>query len=307
MTTSESFQALHRANPRLHAGFPQAVEALGSRIDMPAIEDAPRSSRPHHVARVGVAGAAVALVAAVAVFLVIGSSGRAPGVEDAAAAVAKAATLTAASAERSGTAIVRMTHDGAPWAGKTIRWNGADLETVRDEPGQRRGMEWLLVDGMLYGIDPENPGGWLEIGPPSSIDPGSGTTPDELLAAVREDVGGTTLRRIVSAMAATRLTETHAADGSTVYSGKVAAGSLARETGFKEGQAIRVLPFGYVAHDAAADPANLLDTSITIGSEGVVRELAVTWPGWTYTVTYGDLGSTPAPAAPAQVRKLGRF
>ncbi len=33
----------------------------------------------------------------------------------------KRLTLTAASAERSGTAVVAMTHDGAPWAGKTIR------------------------------------------------------------------------------------------------------------------------------------------------------------------------------------------
>jgi hypothetical protein len=43
-------------------------------------------------------------------------------------------------------------------------------------------------------------------------------------------------------------------DGSTVYSGTVAAGVIARETGFKEGQAIRVLPFGYVAHDRPRTP-----------------------------------------------------
>jgi len=245
-----------------------------------------------------VAGASLALVAAVAVLLGVGSSSN----ESAAAAVARAATLTAASAERSGTAVVRMTHEGQPWAGKTIRWNGDDLETTRNEPQERPWVEWLLVGGMLYGIDPEHPGGWVELGPPSSIDPGSGTTPEELLAAVREDVGGATLSRITPAM--TGLTETHLDDGSTVYRGKVAAGSIARETGFKEGRAIRVLPFGYVAHDAAADPASLLDTSVTVGPEGVVRELAVTWGTWTYTVTYSELGSTPAPAAPAHPRSL---
>ena len=67
-----------------------------------------------------------------------------------------------------------------------------------------------------------------------------------------------------------------------------------------------MLPFGYVAHDAAADPASLLDTSITVGAEGVIRKLAVTWGTWTYTVTYDGLGSTPAPAAPADAKQLRR-
>ena len=135
--TTDTFEALRRANPRLRADFPQTVEALapvvGARIDVTTLDDAPPARRPKHVARVGAAGAVVAVAAAVAVFLVVSSSGRTPGVEDAAAAVAKAATLTAASAERSGTAVVRMTHDGEPWAGKSIRWNGHDLETMRDE------------------------------------------------------------------------------------------------------------------------------------------------------------------------------
>jgi hypothetical protein len=72
----------------------------------------------------------------------------------------------------------------------------------------------------------------------------------------------------------------------------------------KEGQAIRVFPFGYVAHDAAADPASLLDTAVTVGSDGVIRKIAVTWGTWTYTVTYSDLGSTPALVAPADAKSM---
>jgi hypothetical protein len=49
------------------------------------------------------------------------------------------------------------------------------------------------------------------------------------------------------------------------------------ESGFKEGHPIRVLPFGYVAHDEAADPAAPLDVDVTVGADGVVREIAVTW------------------------------
>jgi hypothetical protein len=145
---------------------------------------------------------------------------------------------------------------------------------------------------------------WVNIGSPNSIDPDSGTTPDEYLAAVREDVGGATLRRITNGM--TGLTTRALDDGSTVYSGAVAAGLIARESGFKEGQAIRVLPFGYVAHDQAADPANRLRTAVTVGADGIVREIAVTWGTWTYTVTYSRLGETAAPKAPANARDLLR-
>jgi hypothetical protein len=67
-----------------------------------------------------------------------------------------------------------------------------------------------------------------------------------------------------------------------------------------------VLPFGYVAHGKAKDPSAQLDAAITVGADGVVRELAVTWPGWTYAVSYSGLGSTAAPEAPENARPLPR-
>jgi hypothetical protein len=145
-------------------------------------------------------------------------------------------------------------------------------------------------------------GGWVEFGSPEVIDPDSGTTPAEHLAAVQEDIGGKTLRRITGAM--TGLTTRTLDDDSTVYGGRVAAGQIARETGFKEGQHIRVLPFGYVAHDVAADPASLLDVEVTVGDGGIVREINVIWPAWTYTVTYSELGTTRELVAPANPRSI---
>jgi hypothetical protein len=69
-----------------------------------------------------------------------------------------------------------------------------------------------------------------------------------------------------------------------------------------------VLPFGYVAHDEAADPAAPLDAAVTVGSDGIVREINVTWGAspsvWTYTVAYSNLGATLAPVAPANARPL---
>jgi hypothetical protein len=312
MSTSESLAALRRANPRGKASFAEAVDAAAAevrlRIATAGMIDPPRVRRRRPRRRlVGVtAGLALAAAAVGAAFLTVGSSGVSPGVENAAAAVKKAASLTAASAEQSGTATVRMIHDGQLWTHKVVRWNGDDLEITEESPGRagRVGQGLLLVGGMMYG-PAEDGSGWVELGPPSSIDPGSGTTPAEQLGAIREDVGGTTLRRIVAAMTASGgLTTTNRSDGSTVYSGTVLAGQIAIRAGVKAGQPIRVFPFGQVAHGAAADPASLLDTAVTVGSDGVIREIAVIWGTWTYTVAYGDLGSTAPLVAPANAKSL---
>ena len=298
MSTTDSLDALRRASPRAaRHDVATDTEALRARIDTSRLPVRPRRRRRRLVPAVAVA----ALVAATA-FLVVSSFGS-HGSEDAFAAVRKAARVTAASARHSGTVVVTMTHDGQAWAGKTIRWNGEDIAIV-DDPSEARPRAgvMLVVDNRLYGIDPGD-GRWIDLGPPSSIDPDSGTTPTEQLAAVREDVGGATLRRILGGI--TGLTTEAGADGATVYRGQVPAGLIAREQGFKEGQTIRVLPFGYVAHDQAADPTNPLDVAVTV-ADGVVRELAVSWGTWTYTVGYRRLGSTPAPEAPRNARSLLR-
>jgi hypothetical protein len=304
-----SFRALHRANPRTRPGFAQSVEAAAGAVHVRIEADpapAPRmSSRRRRRVHVSAAGASLAVAAFVAAVLTVGLPGGGSGIDSATAAVERAVTVTADSAERSGTAVIRMTHDGQPWAGKTIVWNGADVAITSEDPGRNRkaGSELIVVDGVLYGIEPR--GGWIAFGDPRSIDPDSGTTPAAYLAAVREDVGGPTLRRITRGM--NGLTTGSLADGSTVYSGTVAAGLVARETGFKEGEALRVLPFGYVAHDQAANPAAPLNASVTVGADGVVRKIAVTWGTWTYTVTYSGLGTTPAPVAPENATPLKRW
>ena len=66
----------------------------------------------------------------------------------------------------------------------------------------------------MYGNDPAD-GGWVEMGSPKSVDPDSGTTPDEYLAAVREDVGGVTLRRITDGMSGLTASRSTTAEPST--------------------------------------------------------------------------------------------
>jgi hypothetical protein len=318
MTMTESLEALRRANPRGRPGLAESVEAaagvLRERMDITDVEvgaPARRRRRPtprRRLRRAWTVGVSLAAVAAVAAVVAVGSPVGGPGVANAAAAVRRAAAVTAVSAERSGTAVVRITHDNRIWTGTTIRWNGPDLAVSRDAPRRpaKAGSRFLVVDGTMYGIDPER-GDWVSLGSPDGIDPDSGTTPGEYLEAVREDVGGVTLRRITDGMT-DDLTTRQLGDGSTVYSGTVAAGLIARESGFKEGQHIRVLPFGDVAHDEAANPANPLQAAVTVGPDGVIRELSVTWgtsaSAWRYTVTYSRLGQTPAPVAPANARSL---
>ena len=308
MSTPESFEALRRANPRNRTGFAEAVDGAAGfvRAELAASDDAaaPRRSRRRLLGVSAVAAAAVVAAVAAIAYSTIGSS----GVQSANAAFEQSATLTADAAERSGIAVVRMTHDGAPWAGQTIHWNGADIAVRSDLPSRKRGpgSALLVVDGLVYGV---LGGRWLEMGIPANIDPDSGTTPTETLASVRQDVGGATFRRIADGM--TGLTTRTLDGGSIAYSGQVAAGLIARETGFKDGEALRVLPFGYVANEAY-DPTTPFDTTVTVGPDGIVRELAVRWGTWTYTVAYRKLGEAPAVDAPANAipmrewRKLGR-
>lgn len=303
MSRSESLEALRRANPRARPGFKQSVAAARTATRSLALSTpAVPATRRRPFVGVSIAGASIAIAAGVAVVLTLGPHGR--GVDNAGAAVRKAAALSAASAERSGTALVRITKAGEPWAGSTIRWHDRDL-SVSDEGGRRPGL--LVVDNMLYGVDPSD-GGWVELGPTESVDPDSGTTPAEYLEAVREDVGGTTLRRIVGGM--TGLTTTRLDNGFRVYRGTAPAGLVARETGFKDGQAIRVLPFGFVAHGEAADPAAPLHVAVTVDGGGIVRQLLVTWgtggSAWAYSVAYSDLGATAPPEVPKNVRPFDR-
>jgi hypothetical protein len=306
MTTSESFQALRRANPRTREGFAESVESAARAVRAELTADAPaaqpRARRVPSARILGLSAAAGLAAVIVAVALTVASPGGGPGVEDASAAVRTAAAVTAGAAERSGTAAVRMTRDGEPWVAATIRWYGDDISVAQDSP-RRAGHRMLVVGGILYGF--EEGFGWVAFGDPASIDPDSGTTPAEVLAAVRQDVGGATLRRILEGMSG--LTTREPGDGTTVYSGKVASRLVATETGVKDGESLRVLPFGYVANGEASDPNARLDVAVTVGENDVVHELAVAWGAWMYTVTYSGLGATAAPQAPENARTLSEL
>ena len=292
MSTSESFRAF-RANPRNDATFPESVENVAGEVRARVATSTDVASSPRPRRRVLGASAAAAAVAAagVAAFLTIGSPSGGPEASSATAAIERAATVAQPLPSSPALPVVRITHDGEPLG----RQDGSVERRGRGHcregaPVQARGAGEMRVVDELYGPDAD--GSWLMLGSPSNIDPDSGTTPAEYLAAVREDVGGALPR--VARGAARRLTS-RLADGSSVYTGTVPAGAIARRRA-SESQHIRVLPFGYVARDEAENPQALLDTEVTVGSGGVRPRDRRDLGTWRYTVAYDNLGATAADA-----------
>jgi hypothetical protein len=315
MNGTDSLDALRRANPRHKPGFIRMASDLTRTAgDLPLTGlDAPSNRRvrlsPPMRRRwpaVGIpAVAATGVIALVVAALLIAGSPTGSPTLSPAAAIGQAATMSAQAAEQSGTVSIEVTQDGERWGSRTVRWNGSDVSITQADPGRVGRGDLLVVDGTLYGPDPETPDGWFDLGSPANIDPDSGTTPDEYLATVRADVGGDTVRRITGAM--TGLTTSPGDDGSVVYRGTVPAGVLAPETGTKEGAPIRVLPYGYVAHDDAADPDSPVEVRITVRADDTIGEIHASWGGdssWSFRLRFSDLGSTPAPTAPDNVRSL---
>jgi hypothetical protein len=313
MNATDSLEALRRTNPRRTPHYNETLDRLTTsaldrlalgRAHVPAPVERPSSRRSRRrLARPGIAiSTGVALVAAaviVTVVFVVGSP-VGPTAIPPAAAMERAVAHSATAADKSGIVRIELTQDGALWATETVHWNG-DNVSLSDQQPTRSGGDLLLVDGMVYAKDlPDAPEQWHAIGSPDSFEPDSGTTPTQFLAAAREDAGGSTLRRITAAM--TDLITVAGQDGSTVYRGHVAAGELARETGFKEGQAIRVLPYGYVAHDDASDPSSPIAMTITVGADTTIHSIVAAWGGsstWVYGLTFTELGSASQLTAPA--------
>jgi hypothetical protein len=312
MNGTDSLDALRRANPRHKPGFARMAVDLTRAAGNPRLPMVDLSrGRPPRLPRgrrlrpaIGVPAAAALIPLVVATVLVLGSPNGSQRVSPA-AAIEQAVSVSAGAAEQSGTVAIEVTQDGNPWGARTVRWNGPDLSITSEDPGRVGRADLIVVDGILYGPNPEAEDGWLELGSPASIDPDSGTTPDEYLAAVRADAGGDTFRRITEAM--TDLTASPGDNGSVVYSGNVPAEVLAPETGTKEGMPIRVLPYGYVAHDDASNPAAPVEMRITVGADDAIQEIHATWGGassWSYRLSFSGLGSTPAPTVPDNVESV---
>ena len=130
MTTHPGIAALRRADPRDEPGFAGAVEMADALRDAIVAEPVARGAPARRRARAGlrpaVAGA-LAIVAVAAVVTVAPPAAR-PGSSTRPSPCRPPRPLTGVAGGDSGTAVVRITRDGEPWAGKTV------VETARTSP-----------------------------------------------------------------------------------------------------------------------------------------------------------------------------
>jgi len=273
---------------RAEARLAEAISVSGRRS--PAGRE--HSRRPRR--GFALASAVVAAVALVALITTLWPA-TGGGVQNAYAAVERAGTATAAAARRSGTVIVLITHDGRTWASESVRWNGGSASvsgTGVGSPG-----DLLFVDGVLF---TRTDGGWTIV----NKDGLSSYMVQRYVGPALKGMSSSTFRRIVGGIHDLRIQ--HGQDGTTIYSGREAAAVITSDP--HTGERIRVLPFGFVAHGAAANPASILDISLTVGSDGIIQRIVATWgtgaSAWGFTVEYAHLGATPAITAPNGLHTL---
>ena len=207
MTPTHSLDALRRANPCHRPDFAENIgdltrkaATLTSLETSETTESRGPSPKPAFRRWPAIGIPAVATVVALVVTFIAVGSPVGPLAVSPAEAMQQAVIASASAAESSGTVVLEITQNGDLWVGRTLRWNGTDLSISPNEtsPAGKGGL--LVVDGIMYGPNPEVADGWIEMGSPDSVDPDSGTTPGEYLAAIGEDVGGATMQRITGEM-----------------------------------------------------------------------------------------------------------
>jgi hypothetical protein len=332
----ESFDALHRANPRLQPGFAQAVDenrGLRDQIVKTASEDPTavqtdggsrsvtraevgrqgRSVASSRRLRISTAGAVAAVVVVAAILYSTFSDTPLVSPAYAAEAVKKAAADTSVAA-LSGVIDTELRIDGEAQVRTTFAWNGEDVSLFnRNAPNS----ELRYVDGLYYETygysvpvetgDNVHAEQWVHVtdydhgGQPAGAETSAVESPNPAawLAAARTDLAGSGLIELVAG--ATGFTRTENSDGSATY---VGATTVA---------AIQSLDLGLSGLPAASQPSfkvtdtsTRVDITVTVAVDGLIQQLMLGWtldqPGeaskWEYVSTYRDLGTAAAIAAP---------
>jgi hypothetical protein len=310
MHSDTTLQALHEASPRSQPGFDEWIARLDTLATQITASRVPARRRlPRLGARrraVGVLAAAALAAAAVAVALTV----IAASPPSAYAAAKKALAATAAAS--SGTITGAVSHDGSSYSLDSTQWNGDSIAVTpgdRSELGPNQALR--LVDGGAYVEQPD--GTWLHYASASGVGPKVG--PQVELA--ENNVAGNTAGQILAL--ATRLTQTTQPDGTTVYTGTIPSTNTDPGEPPTDDTIMRIITNlrtgnGAVGPHTVTPPAGFHDglhLQMTVGPDGFVRQIRLTFQQqdtgspatdgtYTWTVTYGRLGSTPPITAPAR-------
>lgn len=253
---------------------------------------------------------AVAVLAGATAAVVVGLTLSAASPDNASAAARRALAATAAAP--SGTMTTTVLHGGVTHTVDTARWNGHDIAF---SPGIGPIQQLLLIGGGMYVQTSD--GTWLHYANASDVGP----KPLGGLAQLAQDnIAATTPQQIIAL--ATHVQKAAQPDGTTVYSGTIPNSSLdpailsgndAITSMILGAQKRTAMMFGVPRGNAGDVPGNHendLQLQMNVGAHGLVRQVSVTFQQqdpsgspavngtYTWSVTYSQLGSTPAITAP---------
>lgn len=226
----------------------------------------------------------------------------------AAEAVNKAAADTAA-AGQSGIIDTTLVENGVPVLTRTFSWNGEDL-SVRAGGEQQGVSELRYVDGHFYEkgyfapaavedqqwhhyTDYDN-GGGDHPGPNAA---NTDFVPAGFLTDSRSALVGSGLMDLVGS--ASELTQTSSAEGNHTYTGALTVAKLLAHDLGLSGVPFAGQPLGKMGLRDQEAPVSI---KVTVDSSGLIKVATLDYQfegmSWTYKVTYSELGSALAIAAP---------
>jgi len=246
-------------------------------------------------------------LAAATVAVVLGLTVSAASPSGASAAARRALAATAAAP--SGTMTTTVLHGGVTRAIDATRWNGSDIafSTGFDEFPQL-----LLIGGGMYVQTSD--GTWLHYANASDVGPKPLGGLEQL---AQDNIAGTTAQQILAL--ATQVQKTVQSDGTTVYTGTIPNSSINAGNDPGNNAIISMIlgaqkrtdmMFGAGTGDAPGGQLNDLQLQMSVGGDGLVNQVSVTFQGqdtgssaadgtYTWTVTYSQLGNTSPITAPA--------
>jgi hypothetical protein len=248
----------------------------------------------------------LSVLAAAAAAIVVGLTLSAASPSGASAAARRALAATAAAP--SGTMTTTELHGGVSRTIDATRWNGHDIAFAT---GFDQFPQLLLIGGGMYAQTSD--GTWLHYANASNVGP---KPLGGLEHMAQDNTAGSTGQQILAL--ATQVQKTVQPDGTTVYTGNIPSSSInaANDPGnnavigmILSAQKRTDMMFGAGKGDAPGTQPGDLQLQMTVGGDGLVNQVSVTFQGqdtgssgqdgtYTWSVTYSQLGSTPPITAP---------
>ena len=266
-----------------------------------------RRARVMHPRSLRLAIPTLSVLAAATVAIVVGLTLSAASPSGASAAARRALAATAAAP--SGTMTTTVVHGGVTRTIDATRWNGHDIAF---STGFDQFPQLLLIGGGMY---VQTSGGtWLHYANASNVGP---KPLGGLIQLAQDSITGTTARQILAL--ATHVQKTAQSDGTTVYTGTIPSSSINAGNDPGDNAIISMIlgaqkrtdgMFGPGKGDTPGRQLNDLQLQMSVGGDGLVKEVSVTFQGpdtgssaedgaYTWSVTYSQLGSTPPITAPS--------